>query len=589
MKTQKQYVGVAKKLKEAIEAVVGGEVNLEVPELASHGDYSTNFALQSSEVVRTKKSPDGSSIGHRKAASSISGDNPPFSHAQNIKKQLEGNKGVMNLIDKVEVAGPGFINFWLKPDVLRDSLTDIENDKDSYGKVKTLTGKKIMVEFAHPNTHKEMHIGHMRTLIVGEALSRLLESAGAKVFRANYQGDIGPHVAKAIWGTKKLLEQRNSTWESEETKSLAEKAHLLGEGYVLGNKEYAENKAEIDELNKSLYLEMEGNEVYKRTRKWSLDYYAAFYERFGTKFDKLYFETDVAEKGKEIVESNVGTVFTKSEGAIIFAGSDYGLHDRVFVTSDGNPTYEGKEMALAPMQYSDFAFDTNIHVVANEQAGYFQVVIKALEQLFPEFKGKEYHLSMGMVNLVGAKISSRKGTIITVDGLLDEVKEHAAELVKDEVENKAEIAEKTTVGAVKYSVLATSATQNVEFDPKKSVNLSGNSGPYLQYTYARTQSVLAKAKAKGKVDLAKANEQEMALLRTFVHFPEVVAEAASMYAPNLVCNYLFDLAQKFNAFYAGEKIVGGDNEGLKLAITSATGQILANGLALLGIKAPKKM
>src|SRR5690606_16182807 len=208
-----------------------------------------------------------------------------------------------------------------------------------------------------------------------------------------------------------------------ETLTDNEKAHLLGEGYVKGNQEYEAHKAEIDQLNNQLYQQHpEVMPVYQRTRQWSLDYYDSLYARFGTTFDKLYFESQIAERGKQIVLENVGTIFEESEGAIIFNGEKHGLHTRVFITAAGNPTYEAKEMGLAPTQYEDFAFDRNIHVVANEQAGYFQVVIKALQLLdWEKFKG-EYHLSMGMVDLVGQKMSSRTGVIITVDALLDEIK-----------------------------------------------------------------------------------------------------------------------------------------------------------------------
>jgi arginyl-tRNA synthetase len=323
-----------------------------------------------------------------------------------------------------------------------------------------------------------------------------------------------------------------------------------------------------------------------------LEYYDTFYSRFTTKFNKLYFESEVAEEGKKIVRQNIGQVFNESEGAVIFKGEKYGLHTRVFITSDGNTTYEGKDMALAYKQFADFPFDLNIHVVANEQTGYFQVVIKALELVDPKFKGREYHLPMGMVNLVGRKISSRTGDILTVDGLLEEVKELLP------VKSSEEINEAVAIGAVKYSVLKAQPTLNVAFDIKQSVNLEGNSGPYLQYTYARTKSVISKA---GPSVMPKSchlqvsytiNKEELHILRYLYRFPEAVEEAAKRYGPNLICNYLYELAQRFNTFYNQHSILSADNKDSKefrLILTAVVSQIIKNGLILLGIEALEKM
>src|SRR3989344_3337349 len=446
-----------------------GEIPLEHPENPDHGDYATSVAFALAKQLG--KSP------------------------QEVAKEIASKFDIQNskFLDKVEVVG-GFVNFYLSAKVFEATLQAVLKEEEKFGKNEVMKGKKIMVEYAHPNTHKEMHIGHMRTLVTGEALSRIFEANGAKVFRANYQGDIGPHVAKAIWGTEKVLserslgQERGISWAEAEQLSLPEKAHLLGQGYVKGNQEYEEKKAEIDELNSKLYRgEKEIMLVYKRTRQWSLDYYDLFYKRFDTKFDKLYFESDVAEAGKKIVLKNVGKVFENSEGAVIFDGEPHGLHKRVFITHDGNPTYEAKEMGLAPLQYKDFPFDLNINVVANEQSGYFQVVFKELELLDAKFKGREYHLPMGMVQLVGKKMSSRTGIIVTVDGLLDEVKNLLANLITSEELSQKEIEEvkeKGTIAAVKYSVLKTDTKSNVMFDMERSVALDGNSGPYLLYTYA---------------------------------------------------------------------------------------------------------
>ncbi len=557
------------------------KIEFEHPAEPGHGDYSSNIALLIFANLKNQ----------------LLGIKSPIELAEKIAAKWQ-EIGLPDFVQKIEVVSPGFLNLWLKIDYLGSQLSKVLEEKENYGLTDVFKAKKIMVEYAHPNTHKELHIGHMRTLIVGETLARIFSATGARVFRANYQGDIGPHVAKSIWGTEKILEERKINWDQAEKMTLAEKAHLLGEGYVLGTQKYEDPEVakEIDELNSKLYQKDSSVvSVYDRTRRWCLEYYDTFYNRFYTKFDRLFFESEVFGPGKEIVEENVGKVFQKSQGAIIFDGEPYGLHKRVFVTQDGNATYEGKDMALAPLQYQAFPFDLNLHVVANEQIGYFQVIIKALELLDPKFKGKEFHLPMGMVQLVGKKMSSRTGVFLKVDDLLTEVKKLLLPLITKEgitKEEKEKIAEVLTIASVKYSILRVGPRQDVVFDPEKSVSLEGDSGPYLEYTYARTQSVLGKVQKSKKLPEGKNyqfNKEEIAILRTIYKFPEIVAEAAQQHAPNLICGFLYDLCQKYNLFYDKWRILGEPEEKFRLSLTTSVGQIIKNGLNLLGIESIKRM
>lgn len=592
---------IAASVKKVLKILALPEVEfvVEHPSEESHGDYASNIALAifSKRQAPSAKPPINSKFQILKFKT-------PRELAEAIAVELKKDKDLLQIVEKVEAAGAGFINFWLSKKYLfgelRRAVVEINYGSSDWGK-----GLKYMVEYAHPNTHKEMHIGHMRTLITGEALARILEAGKVKVFRANYQGDIGPHVAKAIWGVEKILKESGRSWEKMETLSLAERAHFLGEGYVRGSRDYEENKSEIEALNSQLYARGKAVlPVYKRTRKWSLDYYDSVYKRFGTKFDGLYFESEVAGPGKKIVVDNLGNVFEKSRGAVIFDGEKYGLHKRVFITKEGNPTYEAKDMGLAPRQYNDFPFDKNVHVVANEQKEYFKVVFQALELVDKRFAGRQFHLSMGMVNLAGEKMSSRTGVLITVDGLLEKVKSLARFLIDDKRFNKDEaekIVELVALAAIKYSVLKINPAQNVLFDLRQSVNLEGNSGPYLQYTYARARSVLRKSqipKFKLQTSLKfqdpnfKFEDEELAILRATYKFPEVVLEAGRKLAPNLVCNFLFDLAQKYNWFYQKTPIIKTKNAALKnlrLALTLATAQVLKNGLEILGIEVLERM
>src|SRR5258708_4633444 len=297
---------------------------LEIPSDPTHGDYSSNVAFVLSKEL--KKAP-------MEIAQDI---------ISNFKFQISNpteSDSNFKYFEKIEAVNPGFINFTLSKEYLISNLNEVLKDSDKLIKTGRLANRKILVEYAHPNTHKEMHIGHMRTLITGEAICRLLESQGAEVFRANYQGDIGPHVAKALYGIEKIMQERGVSLEKIGTWSNYDKAHFLGEGYVRGNQDYDVAKEKIDQINGLLYTSVTKNKLhtslqgdlinlYKTTRKWSLDYYAEFYKRFLTKFDRLFLESEMVECGVKIIKENTPKIFEESEGAIVFPGEKYGLHTR---------------------------------------------------------------------------------------------------------------------------------------------------------------------------------------------------------------------------------------------------------------------
>jgi len=560
------------------------DIHLEHPADPSHGDYATNLAMTHWQRFQSSNHPQANQIKN------------PRNFAQLIVDSINQNQDSQNILEKIDIAGPGFINFTTSQSYLAQFIHRLNQEPQQILHLESQAGRKIMVEYAHPNTHKEMHVGHMRTLILGESLSRILSFAGAQIFRANYQGDIGPHVAKSIWGTLELLKDQNKNLDDVESLTHAQKAHLLGQGYVIGNQRYGENKAAINQLNSDIYNQTpEIVPIYQHTRQWSLDYYQDFYTRFGTTFDKLYFESQTADQGKQLVLQHTDSIFEKSEGAIIYPGKKQGLHNRVFITQDGNPTYEGKEIALAQLQYQDFQFDQVIHVVANEQAGYFQVVIAATERVHPKLKGKEFHLSMGMVNLVGRKISSRTGEIVRVDQLMDDVKQLVKDQFSDEKISPAEletVAEQAALGAIKYSNLKTNPKSNVAFDLEQSVNLQGDSGPYIQYAHARCQSILGKQSADVSMTSTLSHPQELQLARLLPQYTEIVQQAAQELSPNYICTYLHQLAAQFNTFYAQCPVLNNQDPQVtnaRLNLTQATATILAHGLNLLGISAPNKM
>ncbi|OGM59835.1 arginine--tRNA ligase [Candidatus Woesebacteria bacterium RIFCSPLOWO2_01_FULL_39_10b] len=582
---------VKDEIAQVIQRATGEEnIHLQIPEIDEYGDYSTNLALQLFSKPQKGK---------------VSKFKNPRELAEEIVKKLSKDKKLLKIVSKIEVAGPGFINFWLATFVLITELKEVFSKGDDYGKSDILKGKRIMVEYGQPNTHKLPHIGHLFSYIYGESLVRLLQASGAQVFRANYQGDVGPHVAKCLWA---LLKEK-----SDVPADLSEKTDLLQKMYQLGSNAYEKDpkaKIEIDQLNVRIYSEDKSLlDVWRKTRKWSLDYYKGFEKRLGIKYDRAFFESEVHKKGKRVIEENIGTIFKQSRGAVIFEGGKYGLHDRVFLTRLATPTYEAKDIYLQKLKMKMWPFDLQIITTANEQNEYFKVIFKALELLDPIFEGKLKHIGFGMVQLKSGKISSRKGRIIgaveLIDVTIDEIKKIVVQRADLDGREKERVAEVVGVGAVKYSFLKTNPLKDIKFEFQESISREGNSGPYLQYTYARTRSVLRKfensVSSTSKIqnfNVKHLNSEEMSLLRSFPRFSDVVSDAQDNYSPNILCNYLYDLAQKFNTFYNAHRILDDKSKkedefkkrrDFRLALTVSTGQILKNGLNLLGIQAPEKM
>ncbi|MBI2195442.1 MAG: arginine--tRNA ligase [Candidatus Levybacteria bacterium] len=376
---------------------------------------------------------------------------------------------------------------------------------------------------------------------------------------------------------------------------IEDRVEFLGESYAAGAKVYEEDeeaKREIASINLKIYQkDSDLQAIWERGRKWSLEYFEEIYKRVGTIYKRYYFESEVAEKGRQLVLDNVDNgVFERHEGAVVFRGGD---HTRVFVTKEDYATYEAKDMALAGVKYKDFAYDRSIIITAHEQGPYFKVVLAAMEQIFPELARKTSNITFGFVRLKDEKMSSRLGNIIAGEWLLDEAKRKISESFAEMDDKTLEI---VAVGAVKYSMLKFARESDIQFSFEESINLEGNSGPYIQYTYARTQSVVRKsqiANNKSQINLndqnLKLENEELEIIRMLSKFSEVIGQAGDNFAPNILCNFLFELCQKFNLFYQKHKIIGSDKEDFRLALTKAVGQVTKNGLYLLGIESPEKM
>ncbi len=554
--------------------VRGPKVDLEHPADPALGDYATNIAL-----IYAKK------IGAN-----------PIELAGKIVQGLKTRH--FPEVEKITVAGFGFINFYLKPQFFEQGIKDILAN-ENFGQNNRLKKQKVMVGYTDPNPFKIFHIGHLMANAIGETIARLLEWNGAEVKRACYQGDVGLHVAKAIYGLQK---KGGSWWKEKFFGSVTSRVTYLGAAYAFGATEYEKDKSiqkEIAELNKKIYERSDGkiNRLYDTGRQWSLDYFETIYKKLGTKFDFYFFESVTGPFGKELINEFLKKeVFTESDGAIVFKGEAHGLHTRVFLNSQGLPTYEAKELGLAKLKYDQYPYDSSVVVTGNEIDGYFKVIKKAMEFVFPDLEKKTTHISHGMLRLPTGKMSSRTGDVVAAEDLLQEVEGKVQEKLSDRSlswDSKKEIAENVAVAALKFSILKQAPGRDVIFDLEKSVSFEGDSGPYLQYTAVRAKSVLVKAEGEELSPKAVRPAGEVVLLEKLLYqFPEVVERAGRDYAPQYIVTYLLEVAAAFNGFYGANKIIDTDNPAVsawRLALAQATRTVLSNGLTILGMRVPSEM
>ena len=560
------------KIKEVLKNLEIEEVvfSIEHPEDFKNGDYSTNIAMVCASKI---------------------GINPK-DLAIKIKEDFE--KDLPKEIEKIEVAGPGFINFYLSRKFFTENVNDILNKKENWGRGTILSGKKVMVEYTDPNPFKPFHIGHLMANAIGESVSRVVEFSGAKTIRANYQGDVGPHVAKAIYGIMKK-------GMPEENLSVSEKAQYIGTCYSEGSNMYDtdENiKKEIEDINRKIYAKSDAdiNKIYDWGRKITLDAFEDIYKLLGTKFDYYFFESEMAKIGEKIVRENIGNVFEESDKAIVFHGENYDkkLHTRVFINSQGLPTYETKEIGLTLSKFEKENLDISIVTTAIEQADYMKVVQKAISLMYPEIEKKMLHITHGMMKLATGKMSSRKGNIITGESLINDSMEVVREKVsgRDLAEEEKDLIAKTVgVAALKYSILKSSLGSDIIYDFEKSISFEGDSGPYLQYTSVRANSILKKADKFNMDDKNNIPEEITDLEKLLYQLPEIVEYSYKTLDTHHISTYLTKLASAFNAFYGNTQILVEENKCMvyNLNLIKAFYQTMKNGLWLLGIETPEKM
>lgn len=549
----------------------GFDFEVLVPPNDNMGDYSTNLVF-----VLAKNS-------HRTLEEV----------GEEVASGLKEDKDLNKIFDKIEFAKPGFINFYLRKEFLQGQLKEINTDQN-YGFNETMKDKTIMVEYTDPNPFKLFHVGHLMSNTIGETIARLYEAAGAKVIRVTWQGDVGMHIAMAVWAIKTGKLDAMPTNDI----SLEDKMSYLGKAYSVGTVAYKEDpyaNKEIEELNKNIYSRdnSEVNYIYDTGRKWSLDYFEEIYKRLGSKFDHYFFESELGEKGLEIVKQHP-EVFEESEGAVIFRGEKYGLHTRVFINSSGLPVYESKELSLNKEKFDRYNPDLSVIITGNEINAYFKVLLKVMELTMPEVAKRTRHISHGMLRLPGGKMSSRTGDVITADSLIEQIKTRLPEArLQENLEAglQEETREKIAIGAIKYSILKQGPGYDIVFDFEKSLSVKGDSGPYLQYTYARLNNIVTKAgRSVYNLQFTTHNllnhEIELKLLKHLLKLPDVVEESCEEIAPQHLALYLYELSNTANHFYETVRVLEDENterRNSRLLLVKTVAAALKRGLNLLGI------
>lgn len=489
------------------------------------------------------------------------------------------------LIKSLEVAKPGFINIRLSDQAVSDSFAKATE----WAQVNK--GMLELVEFGDPNPFKEMHLGHLYTSIVGDTIANLLQACGSDVKRLSYHGDVGPHVARAIWSIKHHINDDLSKLDG------VLKAKPLGFYYAEGAQSYKDSevsKAEIDTINQQIYSKNDQliNDIYDRGVKVSFEEFDKLFDKLGIKFDKRYLESESSQEGIKLVNANIGTVFKESEGAIVFEGEKVGLHTRVFVTSLNLPTYETKDLGLTVLKDEDYPkSDRSIVITAVEQKEYFKVMLAALKEIKPELARKTTHLSHGFLSLTTGKMSSRTGNVYTAVQLIDEVEKSIDKAYPD-----SEVKNDVFLASVKYTFLRQKIGNDIIFNTEESVSLDGNSGPYIQYAHARARSILSKAPKQNEdvlsglaVHKIKLEDKERSLALKISQFTDVVENSINELMPHLICTYLYELAQEFNSFYENNRVINDPRMFTRLKLVDAYAEVLKSGLKILKIPAPVHM
>lgn len=511
----------------------------------------------------------------------------------------------------------GFLNLVVSQQYWKDFLkTELRDSKYGFAPVNS-NSPKVMIEFSSPNTNKPLHLGHIRNNLLGHSISKIMEASGNQVTKVNLVNDRGIHICKSM-----LAWKENGNGETPESTAM-KGDHLVGKYYVQFDKMYksqvetllqegksrkeAEAGAPVLENAREMLRKWESEDeeirvLWEKMNGWVYDGFKETYRRLGVQFDKTYYESNTYKLGKEIVLEGFdkGVFYKKGDGSVWVNLEDKGLDHKLLLRSDGTSVYMTQDVGTAHQRYNESGFDSLIYVVGNEQNYHFQVLALVLEKMGFDWFDRLFHLSYGMVELPEGKMKSREGTVVDADDLMDEMEKTAKQMSEElgklegfTSEERATIYRQVGMGALKYFILKVDPKKSMTFDPRESVDFNGNTGPFIQYTFARIQSVKRKGEHTPKtISNSELNDKEIALIRMMFEFPEIIKEASRTLNPSLVANFLYELAKEFNQFYHDYSILSAEKEeqvGLRLLLVEAVGQIVESGMELLGIEVPERM
>ncbi len=579
--------------------------------------YGNEIAVTQVQLQKTKKEFNGHltlvvfpflKISHKS----------PEKTAQEIGDYLLKNEPSIDAFNVIK----GFLNLTVASSYWIEWLNSIHAD-DNYGIVSAKEDAPlVMIEYSSPNTNKPLHLGHVRNNLLGNSLARIIAANGNKVIKTNIVNDRGIHICKSMLAWLKY--GNGETPESSGKKG----DHLVGDYYVAFDQHY---KAEIGELMKTGLSEDEAKvqsplikEAHEMLVKWEAKdpevralwkkmnswVYAGFdetYKKLGVTFDKIYYESDTYLEGKEKVDEGLkkGLFYKKEDGSVWADLTSEGLDQKLLLRSDGTSVYITQDIGTAKIRFQDYPINKMIYVVGNEQNYHFQVLSILLDKLGFEWGKNLVHFSYGMVELPEGKMKSREGTVVDADDLIEEMICQAKE-VSDEMgklksvseEESANIARMVGLGALKYFILKVDARKNMTFNPKESIDFNGNTGPFIQYTYARICSILRKAEEEG-IEIPKSlplnielNDKEDSLIQKLAEFNEIVRQAGVDYTPSIIANYCYDLVKEYNQFYHDFSILHEEKKDVKifrLVLSTNISKIIRLGMGLLGIEVPERM
>ena len=545
----------------------------------------------------------------------------PFTRFSKLSPEITAKKigellAKLDLIDSFSVI-KGFLNlvisnkFWLSEfskSTFEDNYGFVDIDENS---------PNYLVEYCSPNTNKPIHLGHIRNNLLGFSLANILKASGKNVKKVQIINDRGIHICKSMIAWQEFGE--DETPESSGLKG----DHLVGKYYVMFDKQYkkevaelieqgiesklAEEKAPILLKAKEMLLKWEAKDkeviaLWKKMNSWVYDGFETTYKRLGVDFDKNYYESETYLLGKEVVKNGLdsGVFYKKEDGSVWIDLSSEGLDEKIILRSDGTAVYMTQDIGTAIKRHEDFNFSHMTYTVGNEQDYHFKVLFLILEKLGYSWAKSCYHLSYGMVDLPSGKMKSREGTAVDADDLMEDMFQNAKSIAEelgkiDKSQNNEtnELYETVGMGALKYFMLKVDPKKRMLFDPQESIDFNGNTGPFIQYTYARIQSILRKNNGDIKIDEdSNITDKERALIISLLAFPKTIQEAANSFSPALIANYAYEVVKDFNSYYQSTSILGADSPSIisfRVALSQQTAKVIKSSMSLLGINVPQRM